>query len=53
MYLPVKQIAFDDITAYIPNNPEYLLEYDYGDWHYIPKPEERWAHFLVSIKFTK
>ena len=53
VYLPVKQIAFDDITAYIPNNPEYLLEYDYGDWRYIPKPEERWAHFLVSIKFSK
>lgn len=53
VYLPVKRTKFDDITAYIPNNPEFLLEYDYGDWHYIPKSEEIWNHFLLSIKFSK
>ena len=50
VYLPVKRIKFDDIEANIPNNPYPLLERDYGDWHYIPKPEERWEHFLVEIK---
>lgn len=53
VYLPVKRTKFDDITAYIPNNPEFLLEYDYGDWHYIPQTEEIWNHFLLSIKFSK
>ena len=53
VYLPVKKAKFDDIQAYIPNNPTFLLEYDFGDWHYIPKPEERWQHFLVSLKFNK
>ena len=53
VYLPVKRIKFDDITAFIPNNSEFLLEYDYGDWHYIPQTEEIWNHFLLSIKFSK
>ena len=51
VYLPVKLVDFDEIKAYIPHKSEYLLEYDYGDWHYIPKPEERWEHFCVNIKF--
>ena len=53
IYLPVKRTRFDNITAFIPNNPEFLLVYDYGDWHYIPKSEEIWNHFLLSIKFSK
>lgn len=53
VYLPVKRIKFDDITAFIPNNSEFLLEYDYGDWHYIPQTEEIWNHFLLSIKFSR
>ena len=53
VYLPVKRTKFDDITAFIPNKPEFLLEYDYGDWHYIPQTEEIWNHFLLSIKFSK
>jgi len=50
VYLPVKRVKFDDIEANIPNNPYPLLERDYGDWHYIPKPEERWEHFIIKIK---
>lgn len=50
VFLPAKRIKFDDIEASIPNDPYTLLERDYGDWHYIPKPEERWEHFLVDIK---
>lgn len=53
VFLPVKRVKFDDIEVNIPNNSEYLLIRDYGDWHYIPKPEERWEHFCVSIKFSK
>lgn len=53
IYLPVKRTKFDDITAFIPNNSEFLLEYDYGDWHYIPHTEEIWNHFLLSIKFSR
>lgn len=53
IYLPVKRTKFDDITAFIPNNSEFLLEYDYGDWHYIPQTEEIWNHFLLSIKFSR
>ena len=50
VFLPVKRVKFDDIEANIPNNPYLLLERDYGDWHYIPKPEERWEHFIIKIK---
>ena len=50
VYYPVKRVKFDDIEVNIPNNPYYLLERDYGDWHYIPKPEERWEHFVVKVK---
>lgn len=53
VYLPVKRTKFDDITAFVPNNSEFLLEYDYGNWHYIPQTEEIWNHFLLSIKFSK
>lgn len=52
VYLPVKRVQFDDIMAYIPNKPEFLLEYDYGDWRRIPPKEERWEHFLVKISFS-
>ena len=51
VFSPVKRVNFDDITAYIPNGYEYLLEFDFGDWHRIPSEEERWQHFLVRIKF--
>ena len=50
VYLPVKRVKFDDIEVNVPNNPYFLLERDYGDWHYIPKPNERWAHFVVKVK---
>ena len=50
VYLPVKRVKFDDIEVNIPNNPYFLLERDYGDWHYIPSKEERWEHFIVEIK---
>lgn len=50
VFFPVRRVKFDDIEANIPNNHDYLLERDYGDWHYIPKPEERWEHFVVDIK---
>lgn len=53
VFLPVKRAKFDDIEVYLPNKAEYMLERDYGNWHYIPKPEERWEHFCVSIKFSK
>ena len=50
VYLPVKRVKFDDIEVNIPNKPDYLLERDYGNWHYIPKPEERWEHFVIKVK---
>ena len=53
VFFPVKKVPFDDINAYIPNKAIDILEYDFGDWHIVPKPEDRWEHFLVSIKFSK
>lgn len=50
VYLPVRRVRFDDIDVNIPNKAEILLKRDYGDWHYIPKPEERWEHFVVRIR---
>lgn len=50
VFLPPQRVKFDDIEANIPHNPVFLLERDYGDWHYIPRPEERWEHFLVDIQ---
>ena len=50
IFLPVQRVRFDDIEVNIPHNPYPLLERDYGDWHYIPKPEERWEHFVLRIK---
>ena len=49
--LPVRKVSFDDIEANIPNDPIYFLERDFGNWEYIPKPEERWEHFIMDIKF--
>lgn len=50
IYYPPKRVKFDDIEVNIPNNSDFLLEREYGDWHYIPRPEERWEHFTVKIK---
>ena len=51
IFLPVKRVKFDDIEVNIPNNPNHLLEREYGDWHYIPKPDERTEHFVIELKF--
>lgn len=53
VFLPVKKIPFDDIYAYIPNKANDILEYDFGNWRVVPKSENRWEHFLVSIRFNK
>lgn len=52
-YLPVKKGKFDDIEVHIVNNPELFLDINYGDWHKIPKPSERWEHFIMKIDFEK
>ena len=49
-YYPIIKIQFDDIQAYIPEHPSFLLNWTYGDWQRIPKKEERWEHFVVSFK---
>ena len=51
IFLPVKRVKFDNIEVNIPNNPNHLLEREYGDWHYIPKPDERTEHFVIELKF--
>lgn len=50
VYLPSPKMPFDDIEVYVPRMTERHCEMEYGDWHYIPKPEERWEHFVVKIK---
>ena len=43
--------TFDDIVINVPNQAERHCELEYGDWKWIPPVEERWQHFITSIKF--
>lgn len=51
VFFPAKRLKFDDIEVYVPNQPEYHCEMEYGDWHQIPPQESRWQHFIVKIEF--
>lgn len=53
VYFPAKRMKFDDIDIYVPNQAERHCELEYGDWKWIPPVEERWQHFIISIKFEK
>lgn len=50
LFFPLKRVKFDDIEINIPNDSDYILKRDFGNWHYIPKPEERWEHFIYKLK---
>lgn len=50
LFFPLKRVKFDDIEINIPNDSDYILKRDFSNWHYIPKPEERWEHFIYKLK---
>ena len=51
VYFPAQRMKFDDIVINVPNQAERHCELEYGDWKWIPPVEERWQHFITSIKF--
>lgn len=50
MYFPARKVEFDDIDIYVPNKVEMYLEQNYGDWKEIPPIEQRWRHFIQSLR---
>ena len=51
LYFPVRRVRFDDIEIYIPHQAEHHCEIEYGDWNRIPPEEDRWQHFVKTLKF--
>ena len=52
LYVAPQRMKFDDIEVFVPNKTEEHCEYEYGNWRAIPKEEDRWKHFISTLKFN-
>ena len=48
--LPLQKVNFEGLELYAPNNPDYYLTHNYGNYMSIPPLEKREKHFAVRIK---
>ena len=49
-FLPVKEVLFEGMTAYVPRGYDTYLSHLYGDYMKLPPVEKRERHFIVDFK---
>lgn len=49
-FYPAGFRGFESIVVRVPNQTESLLTLWYGDWRLLPKENERWHHFVKSVR---
>lgn len=52
MFVPTTEGSIDGTSVHLPHKPIDFLEFEYGDWQWIPPENERWEHYVKDIRFN-
>ncbi len=50
LFYPPEKRGFESIEVTVPGQTESVLSIWYGDWRQLPDENERWHHFVKSVK---
>ena len=51
VFLPVKEVVFEGMKAYVPGGYDTYLSHLYGDYMKLPPENKRERHFIMDIQF--
>ncbi len=49
-FFPAETSQFESIRVCVPRQTKSLLALWYGDWQHLPKENERWHHFVKTVR---
>lgn len=52
VFLPPQKGTFEHISVFLPNDPVRHLELTYASWQELPPEEERYQHYIRSLKLS-